>query len=69
LKRSIQSHKDSLKSMREHIEREWKRIESLKAPTLRLEAECLVLEKQIAEAERRGMAGFDDQRFMRLRKS
>jgi hypothetical protein len=55
--------------MREHLEREWKRIESMKAPTLRLEAECLVLEQQIAEAERRGMAGFDDQRFMRLRKS
>ena len=64
----VTTHEQHLKNMQAHLERQWERVESLKKDAIRMEAGCLKLEQQIAEAKRRGMDGFDAERFMKTRK-
>ena len=65
MKFPIKWHKDSLTNMTAHWLRERKLAEETLARCTKGEADIQHYAKQIAEAERRGMEGFDRDRLMK----
>lgn len=66
-KHSIDWHKECLRNMTSTAESYRRDAEAAKARFERVERDCLILQNQIAEAERVGMDGFDEERFGKKR--
>jgi hypothetical protein len=65
MKFPIKWHKDSLTNMTAHWQRERKLAEETLARCVRADLDIKHYAKQIAEAERRGMEGFDRDRLLK----
>jgi hypothetical protein len=67
MKHDLAWHEECLRNMRDNYAREAARVEREKQELARREARIIALECQLAEAKRRGMNGFDPDRFLRVK--
>lgn len=64
---SVAWHEERLANVRQTLEREKEGLARLQSRIEQIEADVLLLNAQIAEAKRRGIAGFDADRFLKKR--
>lgn len=64
---AIEWHESGLKNFKENYVRKQAELDRLNGELLRWEASILKTEMQIAEAKKRGMKGFDPEKFMKPR--
>ena len=69
MKHDIAWHENCLKNSKATYDREFKQFENERERLLRWEKELLFLQEQIKEAKRRGKAEFDEEKFMKTKKT
>lgn len=68
MRTTIEHHKSLLANMQSSLAEEEARLARMVATVERLKRQAQAYADQIAEAERRGLAAFDDTRFLKPRK-
>ena len=57
-------HREGIKNSRAHLDQEQRRLEALVASVARMRDRIEMRERQLAEAERRGLFEYDPDRFL-----